>query len=84
MEGQVMMYRERASYHESVEDELKRNLESQVDVVLKMEQERLMLLKESKEFKDKNRTLAFDNDEFRSKISTFEKELEELQIHIKD
>jgi len=55
-----------------------------VDVVLKMEQERLMLLKESKEFKDKNRTLAFDNDEFRNKISTFEKELEELQIHIKD
>lgn len=32
-----MMYRERVSYHESVEDELKRNLESQVDVVLKME-----------------------------------------------
>lgn len=37
-----------------------------------------MLIKESKDFKDKNRTLAFDNDEFRTKICTFEKELEDL------
>ena len=36
-----MTYQERISYHESIEDELKKNIESQVDVVLKMEEERL-------------------------------------------
>lgn len=84
LERQVLMYRERVSYHESVEDELKKNIESQVDVVLKMEEERLLLLKENKEFRDKNRSLLFENEEFRSKISMFEKELEELQVQIKE
>ena len=37
-----------------MEDELKKNLESQVDVVLKLEEERLILLKENKDFKEKN------------------------------
>jgi len=48
-----MIYRERVHYHESIEEELKKNIESQVDVVLKMEEERLLLLKENKEIKDK-------------------------------
>lgn len=72
------MYREKVSYHESVEEELKKNIESQVDVVLKMEEERLMMLKENKEIKDKNRSLIFENDEFKNRISIFEKELEDL------
>ena len=42
------MYKERINYHESVEDEHKKNLEQQVDVILKMEEERLVLLKEHK------------------------------------
>jgi hypothetical protein len=78
LERQVLTYRERVSYHESMEDELKRNLESQVDVVLKMEEERLLLLRDSKELRDKNRALTFENEEFRGKISMFETELEEL------
>ena len=78
LEKQVLMYRERVNYHESVEEELKKNIEQQVDVVLKMEEERLMMLKENKELKDKNRGLMFENEEFRSKISIFETELEEL------
>lgn len=84
LERQVLMYRERVSYHESIEEELKKNIESQVDVVLKMEEERLLLLKENKEFRDKNRSLLFENEEFRSKIGMFEKELEELQVQIKE
>lgn len=73
-----MIYRERVSYHESVEEELKKNIESQVDVVLKMEEERLLMLKENKEMKDKNKGLVFENDEYKERISLFEKELEEL------
>jgi hypothetical protein len=76
------MYRERVSYHESVEEELKRNIESQVDVVLKMEEERLLLIREGKEIKDKNKLLQSENDEYRNKIAIFEKELEDLQLHI--
>ena len=48
-----------------------------------MEEERLLLLKESKEVKDKNKTLNYENEEFRSKISIFETELEELQEQIR-
>ena len=49
LERQVCMYKERIAYHESVEEEHKKNLEQQVDVILKMEEERLLLLKEHKE-----------------------------------
>ena len=48
-----------------------------------MEEERLLLLKESKEVKDKNKNLNFENEEFRSKIFIFETELEELQEQIR-
>lgn len=43
-----------------------------------MEEERLILLKENKEMKDKQKSLIFENDEYKHKISIFEKELEEL------
>lgn len=43
-----------------------------------MEEERLLLLKENKEIKDKNNNLTFENDEYKNKINVFEKELEEL------
>ena len=49
LERQVCMYKERISYHESVEEEHRKNLEQQVDVILKMEEERLVLLREHKE-----------------------------------
>lgn len=82
LEKQVMTYRERVLYHESVEDELKRNIESQVDVVLKMEEERLLLLRECKELREKNKTFAFENQDMKDKITMFEGELEELQEQI--
>jgi hypothetical protein len=49
LEKQVLMYKERVHYHESMEEEHKRNLEQQVDVILKMEEERLVLIKEHKQ-----------------------------------
>lgn len=74
-----MIYRERVHYHESIEEELKKNIESQVDVVLKMEEERLLLLKENKEIKDKAKTLTYENDDFKARIAEFESELDELK-----
>ena len=47
------MYKERITYHESVDEEHKKNLEQQVDVILKMEEERLVLLREHKESEQK-------------------------------
>ena len=49
-----------------------------MDVVLKMEEERLLLIKENKELKDKNKGLAFDVDDYKCKIDIFERELGEL------
>lgn len=49
-----------------------------MDVVLKMEEERLIMLKENKEMKDKNKNLIFENEEYKNKIDIFEKELGEL------
>jgi hypothetical protein len=39
-----------------------------VDVVLKMEEERLLLLKENKEMKERAKSLVFENDEYKGKI----------------
>lgn len=78
------MYRERVAYHESVEEELKRNLESQVDVVLKMEEERLMLLKEGKEVKERENRVRDENKRMRERIEQVETELEGLQVQIKE
>lgn len=84
LESQLLMYRERVAYHESVEEELKRNLESQVDVVLKMEEERLKMIKDVKETKDREGRVKEENERMKEKIAVFEKELEDLQVQIKD
>ena len=63
-----MTYQERITYYESIEEELKKNIEQQVDVVLKMEEERLLLLKENKETKEKNRTLNFENEDYKQRM----------------
>lgn len=46
LEAQLKQYKDRVSYHRSLEEEHRKNLESQVDVLLKMEEERLVLIKE--------------------------------------
>lgn len=48
-----------------------------------MEEERLLLLRETKELKDRNRSLTQENDDYKGKITFFEKELEELQDSVK-
>ena len=73
-----MVYRERVSYHESIEEELKKNIESQVDVVLKMEEERLLMLKDNKDMRDKSEKIRQENDEYKIRMELFERELEEL------
>ena len=40
-------FKERAAYMETLEKEQKKELEEHVDVLLKMEQERLILIKET-------------------------------------
>lgn len=44
-----------------------------------MEEERLLLLRDSKEVKDRNDKLQRENEDFRAKVGEFEKELEDLQ-----
>jgi len=73
-----LVYRERVSYHESIEEELKKNIESQVDVVLKMEEERLLMLKDNKDMRDKSEKIRQENDEYKRRMELFERELEEL------
>ena len=74
----MLVYRERVSYHESIEEELKKNIESQVDVVLKMEEERLLMLKDNKDMRDKSEKIRQENDEYKRRMELFERELEEL------
>ena len=74
----MLVYRERVSYHESIEEELKKNIESQVDVVLKMEEERLLMLKDNKDMRDKSDKIRQENDEYKRRMELFERELEEL------
>jgi hypothetical protein len=45
-----------------------------------MEEERLLMIKENKDIREKNRALVFENEDFRQRISLFESELEELKI----
>ena len=85
------MYKERINYHESVEDEHKKNLEQQVDVILKMEEERLVLLKEHKQatesiekFQKENIDLNQRNEGLNAQISTFEEELQKLRDEVKE
>ena len=91
------MYKERIAYHESVDEEHKKNLEQQVDVILKMEEERLVLLKEHKESASKLEAvekeksaletekgdLATKNEQLLAKVGIFEKELETLREEVK-
>lgn len=67
-----------------MEEELKKNIEMQVDVVLKMEEERLLLIKENKELKEGNKVLKYDNEDLKEKMEIFERELNELQEQIKN
>ena len=90
------MYKERIAYHESVDEEHKKNLEQQVDVILKMEEERLVLLREHKESTEKfkeletqqgswmteKEDLTMKNEDMRAKVSMFEQQLGSLREEV--
>ena len=76
------MYKERVSYHESVEEEHKKNLEQQVDVILKMEEERLVLLREHKESALKQDELQTSNFNLESEMLDLTKANTELLAKI--
>ena len=98
LEKQVCMYKERISYHESVEEEHKKNLEQQVDVILKMEEERLLLLREHKESAEKQEEmdqarvewetektdLTRKNETLVRQVALFETELGTLREEVKN
>ena len=84
-------YKEKIAYHESVEEEHKKNLEQQVDVILKMEEERLVLLKEHKESQQKLNDVQSEKDDFsqknavlNKKVDVFQEELLELRDAVKE
>jgi len=93
LEKQVNMYKERVNYHESIEEEHRKNLEQQVDVILKMEEERLTLLKEHKqsveafqviakekaELEDAKASLTKDNQTIKSTLGECEATLKALK-----
>ena len=79
LEKQVMKYKERMSYHDSVEEELKKNIESQVDVVLKMEEERLILMKKEKELIESNRILHLENEDKICKQTEMQENIDKMQ-----
>jgi hypothetical protein len=49
-----------------------------------MEEERLMLIKENKEMKDKNKGLAYEIEDYKGKLDLFERELTEVQEQVKN
>ena len=49
-----------------------------MDVVLKMEEERLLMLKDNKDMRDKSEKIRQENDEYKRRMELFERELEEL------
>ena len=75
------------SYHKSLEEEHRKNLESQVDVLLKMEEERLVLIKEHQQATSKFDSLQLEltqAQEENADIKRQRAQMEKLVGEIKD
>jgi hypothetical protein len=57
-------------------------LEEHVDVLLKMEQERLILIKENQKIKEEKTELNLSNQNYREKMESFESVLNALRDEI--
>lgn len=66
---QVSQFRERVVFLEQMEKAQKKELEEHVDVLLKMEQERLIILKENQKMKQDKTELEVQNNNYEEKIS---------------
>ena len=79
LEKQLIQYRERISYHQSMDNEHKKNLEQQVDVILKMEEERLILLKEHKQSQVMSEGLQENNAELQNTVDKMRQTFQEVE-----
>ena len=69
---------------ETVEQEQKKELEEHVDVLLKMEQERLILIKENQKIKEERTELTLTNSNYKEKIDQVEEHLNSLREEIQN
>lgn len=65
-----------------MEQEQKKELEEHVDVLLKMEQERLILIKENQKIKEERTELTLTNSNYKEKMEQFEEHLNSLREEI--
>lgn len=73
---------ERNTFLETVEAEQKKELEEHVEVMLKMEQERLLLLKENQKVKEEKMEVSIQNQNYKDKLQLFETHLTGLRDEI--
>lgn len=76
---ELLELKEKIKYYEAVEDELKHKVEEQMDVVLKMEEERLQLLKETQESKERTKTIVEEMEDIKKMMETCGTQLQNLQ-----
>ena len=67
---------------ETLEKEQKKELEEHVDVLLKMEQERLILIKETQKLKEEKTDLTLSNQNYQTRLEQFETHLNALRDEI--
>lgn len=65
-----------------MEQAQKKELEEHVDVLLKMEQERLILIKENQKIKEEKTELSLTNTNYKEKMEQFEEHLNSLRDEI--
>ena len=68
LQKQIVQLQERNTFLETVEAEQKKELEEHVDVMLKMEQERLLLLKENQKIKEEKMEMSLQNQNYKDKL----------------
>lgn len=77
-----MSLQERNTFLETVESEQKKELEEHIEVMLKMEQERLLLLKENQKVKEEKMEINIQNTNYKDKLQLFETHLTGLRDEI--
>ena len=79
---QLNHFKERQTFLETVEQEQKKELEEHIDVLLKMEQERLILIKENQGLKQEKTQLEQQSKNYEEKMGLFETHLGSLKDEI--
>lgn len=82
LQKQIVQLKERVVYLETIENAQKKELEEHIDVLLKMEQERLLIIKEKEQSLKAKEELAQQNQNYMERIGQFEKHLGLLKDEI--